>query len=64
MFAGYVLKLSPSFSINHVVIGKVSKIPSGVGAALEVSPNWTQETMTCHSSIVLVLFGVKVRHRW
>ena len=23
---------------------------SSVGAALKVSPNWSQETMTCHSS--------------
>ena len=25
-------------------------LKSSVGAALKVSPNWLQETMTCHSS--------------
>ena len=35
-----------------------------VGAARKVSPNWSQKTMTRHSLIVLVLFGVRVRHYW
>ena len=37
----------------------------GVGAARKVSPNWSKETMTCHSSnCCLILFGVREKHHW
>ena len=39
---------------------------SSVRATRKVSPNWSQETKQWHVilSIVLVLFGVRVRHHW
>ena len=38
---------------------------SCVGAARKVFPDRSQKTMTCHFFlIVLVLFGVRVRHHW
>ena len=38
---------------------------SSVGAARKVSPNWSQETMTCHSSNCFsVFFWVRKTHHW
>ena len=42
---------------------EMRKLLSRVGAANKVSRNWSLETMTCHSSnIVLVSFGVRETH--
>ena len=35
---------------------------SSVEAARKVFPNWFQETMTCHSFLVLSV--VRIRHHW
>ena len=37
---------------------------SSVGAALKVSPNWSQETMTCHSSNCFSIVWGKGTHHW
>ena len=35
-----------------------------VGATRKVSPNWSQETMTCHSSHCFSIVGVREMHQW
>ena len=34
-----------------------------VGATRKVSPNWSQETMTCHSSHCFSIVGVREMHQ-